>query len=230
MPTQLDKLPEVDFRKDGEDSLQFLWAVSYSDLLLVMLTFFIIFYQYSDSFSKSPLEKIVVKLKTEANAVEAGVQGEGTASRGPATSEQITFMSLESLRNQVKNGTTPNMGKENYRGGLVVNLSENIYKPAEFNMTPQIQSELKAILDVVKPQADKLALTFIGHADDKPVVRVGANVIDSNLVLSNLRAARAVQFAVAEGFDPRWIAAQGVGEYRRNSRSLSVQIVERSRP
>jgi flagellar motor protein MotB len=220
MPTPPDDLYNSNVHATNVDeSLQFLWAVSYSDLMMVLLTFFIVFYHYSDALKGSPLDRVVLNLKNKALPVSAT----------SVPQRNITYLPLDEIRQKLGKTET---GKTtfNYRDGLLINLSDNVYDAAKFTVNPVVMSELQQILDAIKPLAGSVALTFIGHTDEKPLIRVGNSVIDSNLVLSNLRAAKAVEFAVGRGFDPRWVSAQGVGEYSRNSRSLSVQIVDRTRP
>jgi len=51
MPLESHSAPPAEM---GEDAMQFLWAISYSDLLMVMLTFFIIFFEFSDVTETTP--------------------------------------------------------------------------------------------------------------------------------------------------------------------------------
>jgi flagellar motor protein MotB len=222
--------PAVKPSHDMDDSLQFLWAISYSDVLMVLLTFFIIFYQFSESMVPSPLQKVVLDLKKVANAVEtSGSRGIPVGGQPETTKENITYFALDAVKSKL-NPEKSQLSEVDYRNGIVVNLSDNIYEPAKFAANPVVRGEIEKVLETLKPYSDRIALTFIGHTDESPVAKIGNKIIDSNLVLSNLRAAKAVEVAVANGFNPRWVAAQGVAEFTRNSRTLSIQVLERTKP
>ena len=116
-------------------------------------------------------------------------------------------------------------GKEN---DIIIELPDDMYPMGEFALTLPEKSEVDRVLEVLHPYADKIALVFVGHTDEVPVRVFKNHVIDSNMVLSNLRSSYAVNYAVTKGFDARWVYAQGVGEYARNTRSLSIRIMERA--
>jgi len=134
--------------------------------------------------------------------------------------------SLASLEEDLKQ-TTVEVKKVGDKKDLIVHFPDNIYALGEFRLTPRGQTEVNRVMELIKPYSDKVAVVFVGHTDDFPVTMFHQHIIDSNIVLSNLRSSYAVNYAVQKGFDPRWVSAQGVAEYSRNTRSLSVRIMER---
>jgi len=218
--TEQRDAPEVDL---SEDPLQFIWAVSYADLLMVLLTFFIIFFEFTTSVHGSSVDRIVVALAKDGSLTDLrGKSGSQAPSpTGPA------FDTVERLAPRLA-ALGAKATPERRSRGLVILLADNVYAPARFTVDSAMGADLTRILDLLRPFAKEISLTFIGHTDESPIARIGGTVVDSNIVLSNLRAAKAVEFAISHGWDPAWVAAQGAAQYVRNSRSLSLQILERS--
>lgn len=274
-----------------EDPLQFLWAVSYSDLLMVLLCFFVVYFNFSDAFKESAVERIVNVLneKYTKPTVGLGLAGqpakgknsgflngenifagdrEGDASSGKCggalsggleecgpTAKGKAQVSIEvgsggATRRVAATGLSGGgVGANGSAGvaginsqlnvfkdstqvqqdirGVLIDFPDNMFKMGQYSLTKKMQEEITKVLDVVKLHKDDVMVTFIGHTDEIPVKSAGGSVIDTNFVLSNLRAAKAVEFAVETGFDPRWVTAQGVGEHLRMTRSLSLRISER---
>lgn len=204
-----------------EDPNQHLWAISYSDLLMVLLTFFVLFFSFSEN-SKQPLvDKIKISFGKEGKhgkkSIDTGQPTPGeTAPRevagvSPGIAEKLKGMDV-SVAAQVQNEK------------LVIDFPDNFYTAGKYELTTTQKKELAQVLAVVREFNDNIHLTFIGHTDEVPVAYANNKVINSNLVLSNLRAARAVEVAWEEGFSPKYVFSQGAGEQGRKTRSLSLEI------
>jgi flagellar motor protein MotB len=241
-----------------EDANQHLWAVSYADLLMVLMSFFVISFQMVDvpDSSKddhSPIRDVVLALQNAAqgNAIPApaataagngpgagpgmgsgtaAAAGNGTGVGAVSAPVVITEPQVNPLIQQLADslGEARVAAKvENLEKGIVIQFPDNFYGVGEYAMNRQRETQVGRVLDLIRPHASSLALTFVGHTDTRPVTRWNGRVVDSNLVLSNMRAGKAVEFAVRRGLDPRWITAQGVGEFARSTRSLSIRITAR---
>lgn len=88
------------------------------------------------------------------------------------------------------------------------------------------KKKLEKLFKVLKPYQDYINVVFVRHTDQVPI-KNKFGIIDSNLTLSHLRAAKAVEFAINSGFNPMWVSSQGLSKFTRNTRSLSVRIMER---
>ena len=176
------------------------WAVSYCDLLMNLVCFLIIF------FNPDP-----VKILDET--------------KKPVVEHKI----LDDLKKDLasfdpKFLTTPE------DTALSIDFDENIYSLGAYSFPLSQMNRLKEILSKVYPRSKDIILTFVGHADVIKVKNRPGAIIDSNLVLSNLRASRAVEVALKLGFEPRFVRGEGASEFSRVTRSLSIMISERKSP
>jgi flagellar motor protein MotB len=209
-----------------EDPLQHLWAISYSDLLMVLMTFFILFFKFGSLMTKvSPLDGVLRKLKQNG--------GYAAGSRGIASENAGGLNSAVPLPIQAVAGRFSD-GKLNFKvigkgRELLVDFPDNFYPLGQYVISDLQKIELLKTLELLLPFKETVSLTFIGHTDDLPLTRSN-QIINSNLVLSNLRASRAAEFALLQGFDPSWVSTRGVGQYQRRQRSLSLLVSERSKP
>jgi flagellar motor protein MotB len=224
-----------------EDPLQFLWAISYSDLLMVLMSFFIIFFQMNDS-KNDTLKNVMlavedtVAVKTNSSAAGNGTglgtgtgpgTGTGTGTgKGNGTVVVAGAPVMDAIARQLEAQNLA-VSKAAEPGVLTIDLANDLYRPGQYALSDEAAKKLVQTLKSIKPYADSITLTFIGHTDAAPVVHLDRRIIDSNLVLSNLRATRAVELALTQGFDPKQVIAQGIGEFSRNTRSLSLRISER---
>ncbi len=218
-----------------EDALQHLWAVSYSDLLFVLLSFFIIFFQMENpEKDKSILDKVLLSVQdktveTDAIRNSGGDTGNGVRTPQAAVGAQVNAKSvIDQIAEDLKGSDISVQPAD--KGVINLNFADNVYEPFGYVPNRKVKAELNEILKRLSPHKANLKITFIGHTDDAAInsKRKKKNeVISSNLVLSNLRAARAVEHAMANGFDPRFLSAEGAGEFNRNTRSLTMRIVER---
>jgi len=228
-----------------EDALQFLWAVSYSDLLMVLLSFFVIYSELSQSSKDNPknrstLESILLAFKGDGakpaapkpkldaeEAVDSKQSGNGVAQSADKKSNKPgqSLILTEIIARVSKDGS---VAVEANMGSVVINLPPNIFRPGQMNLDAKVRRELGHVLDIIVPFSEQVSISIVGHTDEVPVSALrNKKIVDSNLVLSNLRATKAVEFAVSNGFDPRWVSSEGVAEHRRNTRSLSLRITER---
>ena len=235
MATQLEKQPLPKVKQahvEFEDPHMHLWAVSYSDLLMVLLCFFIIYFEFSDVMEKTAVDQIKIAISG------TGGPNEATEAKGPEKVHSIadgmpakSIVSVEHLARDFKelgSGISANLKVDGDKKTLVVNFPDDIYAPGKFGLPQSAVEAITKIITAVKPFESQLTLSFIGHTDASPLMRskVNGGIIDSNLVLSNLRGTKAVEFALQQGLDPSRIMAAGMGEHLRQTRSLSVEISE----
>lgn len=227
--------PPTKNTKIEEDAAQHLWAISYCDLLMVLLTFFIIYFQTDDiTVIPRSLQKLVKSLITQEQfgiPPAAIVNGTNTSTASPQlakTDEKPQGVKgiPAALVTQLK-GANLGVTVVTNKGDVVVDLPDNFYQIGQFKLGILQQRDLKHILDILQKFSSEISIVIIGHSDAKPIAKNTGRVIDSNLALSTLRGVQAVEYALSLGFDPRWLATEGVGEHGRNTRSLSLKLVPR---
>lgn len=201
------------------------WAVSYSDLLMVLLAFFILYFRFGDQESASILHSVVRDLDSSGQT-KGGVPGGGLAKLASGQGERNSAGNLKGVLEQ--SGFAIEQSALN--DSLIVHFPDGFFRPGQYQVGPMQQKRLIKLLNVLEPHRDALDLVFIGHTDSAAIAPGKGKFVDSNLVLSNLRAARAAEFALLKGFDPRHVSSEGVGEFRRSMRSISLKVVERKAP
>lgn len=205
----------------AEDSTS--WAVSYSDMLMVLMSFFIIFFSYDETKRST----ILSELSTEMNGKVAEVsakspladtaedEGEGEVSEGR---EQLQSMN-QSMKDAAIHSDLSAQTEE-----LTIHLSDGLYEPRTFDLNLKAKVELEKVLRVLKPYNQKVRIVFIGHADSS-TFRRGNKYLGNNFDLSALRASRAMALGLEMGFDIAYLSIEAEGSNLRNSRTLSLKII-----
>lgn len=221
---------------DHEES----WAVSYADLLMVLMSFFIVFFNIdggsgeqaslADIIAKSFHKKEIVKKVNETDKKGAyplkalhdklnGLDSKVSYLKDPKLDEKT---GIDSWLKKSK------LSKVHIHKGLVVELPDDIYRVGKYEITNEVKKELDSILERVKDHEQKIAIVAIGHADTKTFsAEKKEKVVNSNFILASLRAAKAVEYIRAKGFDPLWVTGQAHSVKKRATRSLTLRIQER---
>lgn len=223
-PPRVEESEEFHFEDGGEHS----WAVSYADFLMVLLSFFILFFSVDADKKDSIIERILTDSRTgigsESGAGSAN-QSQGGTAQGRQPLGIASEASLPSLEGQLKNYQFSYQKKEQE---LIVHLPDNIFKAGALNMDLSHQSVFEQLLTILEPYRTQIDLVIIGHTDHEPVRRVKSRVIADNLDVSVMRAAKAVQMALRRGWAPENLAAKGSSHWQRSTRSLSFVIREKT--
>lgn len=190
----------------SEDENSHLWAVAYSDLLMVLLSFFILFYSTETHQRENLLMNLARGLATEVQSVAQQGSSDQNA--------KALFADLKLLNISVT------QEKEN----LTLNFSNELFKPGKFHIQKNQEIEIIKVLDVIAKYKDQINIYFEGHADSTPFVQGRHKIVQDNFVLSSLRATQALQLAKKQGFPERQLFAQANSSNTRNSRSLSLRI------
>lgn len=205
----------------GEDENAHLWAVSYSDFLMVLLSFFIIFFSTDEDKKKSIVEEIVLLTQSEGRSSTDG-PGEA-AERSPANLPKKIEASLkEDQQIQVEG--------EFKERTLIVHFPQNIYEKGSVVLKPIFQEQLVGFLRKLQPFEKEIELVFVGHTDDTPLRSLKSRGLYDNYDLSALRASTALRLGLKAGLPGRQLLIAGSAENIRNTRSLSVQVLPRRQP
>lgn len=205
-PPRIDREEVVEIYEDENSHL---WAVAYSDLLMVLLSFFILFYSTDTGQQR---ENLLLDL---ARSIASEPQ---TVSKGSATTgTEAVFTDLADLKSL---NVTIVQEKEN----LVINFSNELFRPGRYIIGKKQSAEINKVLDVIAKYKDQVNIYFEGHADSKQIIHRENSVIQDNFILSSMRATHALQLAKKHGFPEKQLFAQANSSNTRNSRSLSLRI------
>lgn len=210
-----------------EDETSHLWAVSYADFLMVLLSFFILFFSLGEEKKKSIIQTIAT-MGVENGAVSGF--GDGSGENGGldgAADRKInnlpTLLSLKELLDKFQLQTTQT------EESLILKFPQNIYQQGEVQLSAVYRSQLKSLLETLRPFVDQIEITFIGHTDSSPLKKNKSELIADNFDLSVLRATKALQLALRQNINPDRLAAKGSAYNQRNSRTLSIILRNYSR-
>lgn len=192
------------FSYRGEENDHDSWSVSYTDLLMVLMSFFIIFFSYGD-------EKL--------NKKEQEGDGFGVADAGPIAKVKEVLNSRAPASINLKDRVISVREEE-----IKVLLGDNIYNPGEYKVNELVMREALEVWKAIEPYKDEIELTVVGHTDTTAFRENRRFLVDSNLILSSIRATKAAEFFVDKGLPIENINTRGLDDRSRNSRSLSLVI------
>jgi flagellar motor protein MotB len=224
------------------------WAVSYADLLMVLMSFFIVFFNIESGKGENENELIDIiskPFKTGEASEYKGRELSGNKKSGDvSTLAQLqkelkglninTFgidISGKTIRSKNEKGLSSDLDKKDVSTlakmrGLLVELPNDVFNIGSYKMNSEIEGYIDSILDKVSNYSEKVTIVAIGHSDSIPM-KAGKKVVDSNFVLSSLRASKAVEYIVSKGYDKNWVFGQAVSVENRATRSLTLKIHER---
>lgn len=228
---RLPRMHRTDFGhiEDGEANI---WAVSYADLLMVLMSFFIIFFSFSDekvSGSDLTLLNIAMSFRDGLGATTGKSAGAGAGQHSTATAGTGDASSQDAGSNPthlLSAAAVEAMGAKIEIAGkyLYIRLPDDIFAKRKFALNQETEDKLRKLYATLAPKQDKLELIVIGHSDSLVVAGSTNPYLSNNFDLSALRALRALQFLISLGFPQSNISAQGSADGVRNSRSISLRI------
>ena len=182
------------------------WAVSYADLLMVLLSFFVLYFNFSENTVESELQKIAMSM-----------QGLGAKEIEAATRKPDSISSLsEALKIEGVKVTQ-------HEDHLLVELENGAFRAGRFEVGPNLRGEVDKIMERLSPFKEKLALTVIGHADKRPLIRQN-EFLQDNFDLSSLRALHVLKHVLGKGFPENRVSARAASSYDRDARSVTFEI------
>jgi chemotaxis protein MotB len=194
------------------------WLITYSDLITLLLAFFIMMYTFSKQDTQRHQE-VSERLKAIFRG-ESGVVGAGSATApkdvnappGPAGGGEIEA----ELEKQIAA-----MGDANDEGhkisvfrderGIVIRIMDRaFFDEGKAELKETAKSALRKIVPILEKSNNQVRIE--GHTDDMPINTVE---FKSNWELSTRRATEVVRHLIEKyGFLPHRISASGYAEYR----------------
>ncbi len=218
------KMPEA-LEGDGH-----LWAVSYSDLLMVLLSFFILFF----SIDEKQKDKVIHDMMPVANLL--GGSAERSAAGGNGTSNLSSVgtpvsgaaVSGGDLRKTLGDIAGIELKPEGDSPNITLTFGRDIYPVGGVRLKLVDEQKLGLILDRLEPVLAKLKFEFIGHSDPTPVTNRAGRYMKDNFDLSANRGSQALRYALAHsGLGEDQVSAKGSGASSLGNRTLSIAITLR---
>lgn len=210
-----------------EDENAHLWAVSYADFLMALMSFFILFYSADPSNQKSIIFNLAKQFDSKGKSGLADSTGKTTGTGGglaEVISDQVNDRLPSSLSDSLSRF---NVSLDKDHESLIINFADDMYSAGKHEIYKEQVSVLKEILEKIKPFSTSVNLYFEGHADSRPMNIHKTNIVVDNFVLSSLRASSALIIARDMGFEEKKLFIQAASSNIRNSRSLSIRIEPR---
>ncbi len=220
---RIQRAPRGELVETGENMM---WAVSYSDLLMVLLSFFVLFFSYDEKEkeTKDSITRMVRRFET----VTAPVDGTATTlAKAPAVTPEVApkaepVAEKLTLSQQLLNVLPANRIQANLDGdSIVLRFGLNAYAPGQVRPPTAIQPQLNQLADILKPFLDEVDIVVVGHADTQKVQRNRKRFSD-NLEVSLARSVRAVRYLEKRGVPLTKMRSLGTGDQEIASRTISI--------
>lgn len=203
-------------RKQQESAGGGSWALSYGDMMTLLLTFFILIV----SFSTVELIKFRKAMGSLRGALGVLMEQDGDAIHSDAHSlnsqpmlkEEILLQALSEIEDKVfKMDAGADMDIQVTQEGIGFRLNnELLFELGSATITPSFKRVLQQIGLLIKRFSCQVRIE--GHTDDLPIRTA---LFPSNWELSAVRAVAIVRFFVEEmGMDPARFVATGYGQYK----------------
>ncbi len=199
-----------------------LWAISYADLLLVLMAFFVIFASFNteDEASKTlmSIARNIGTVSTPANA--GGIANSGEANGQGNGSGQIVGLDQKFFKELETLASVSEMENEKK---IVLTFQDQIFGVGSFAISPSLGADIKKIYEHLRDHQDTLKITLVGHADSRSFTQK-RDIIQDNFDLSAMRALQALKEMRRLGFPEAQLVAKASSHFKRESRSLSMEI------
>ncbi|MBF0315980.1 MAG: hypothetical protein HQK50_08770 [Oligoflexia bacterium] len=194
------------------------WAISYADFLMVLLSFFVIFFSTNPKTILFQLTKVV---NEDKKLRPVSTPSQSMALPATTTSTSLpTVARLQSVKVQLKRSNINTSFKGNK---LILQFPHNIYSLGQYDPPEKLINDIVTIL---KSHKKNLIVTVIGYTDQKQFTQKNKTLINDNLTLAGLRAAKAASY-LQKNLPFMQIKTQGESGLTRETRSISFVVEER---
>ncbi|HAZ11620.1 MAG: hypothetical protein A2X86_18010 [Bdellovibrionales bacterium GWA2_49_15] len=187
------------------------WAVSYSDLITLLLCFFILFFAI---FSQKQAQEMDKRTKEAMTIAEEKIK----AAQQPKTlglmAEQINeqFARLENVYSLVYE--LPGIETVKNRDHFLIVFSDgNFFDAGSYDLNIFGQYRMALVLERLLPYANQLFVEIQGHSDNSPVTHKYDN-FKTNIELSALRAIGVYNYFLQFGFPEESMSIAGYSYHR----------------
>ncbi|MBN4053233.1 flagellar motor protein MotB [bacterium AH-315-L15] len=209
-------------REDKEEQVDTTaWMATFSDLLSLLLTFFVLLYAMK-SLDKGKLDEMLGYFRRGGVGIlHPGsrmplIQPDPTHLKDPGA-KPISPADIEKLL--VRGKMRAKVGVSSEDRGIVLTISSGILFPSGTELQPESREVLDEIISFVKK--GQYSILVAGYTDDRPV---DASVYRSNGDLSIARAGRVLRYMQNKGrVDPKRLSLTGYGSSKPIKRNGSEE-------
>lgn len=196
------------------------WLLTYSDLITLLMVFFVVLYSASNVNQKK-YEKLANSMSS-AFTGGSGIFEDGHDVDENSSNSEINPLvqneeeKLQSIEGQVdvmikELGLEDSVSTSMEERGLVISFNNSIFfDSAKANIKEDMKSKLVSLSTILNKIDNYVRVE--GHTDNIPIKNQYYN---SNWQLSSIRASNVVEFLISQGnISPDRLSAVGYGEYR----------------
>src|SRR5690606_32388287 len=136
------------------------WAVSYSDMLMVLMSFFVIFFSFEGEQREKIISRIAVDINDQTNKGTGGSGGSNSGGKAAVSQEtgqvkvaKKAHSGLAEIAEILRGTATVTVGPSDLNE-LTVQLGDQIYGKGEFNVSGKLRRDLDKVLSVLLPYRD----------------------------------------------------------------------------
>lgn len=187
------------------------WAVSYADLLMVLLSFFVIFFSLSEENPDTAHDQLRIIAGAMTGKASAGSAPQGQKKSGEAMADLTEALKIDGLKLSMKDGA------------ILVDLENGVFLSGRWQADRTLQSQVDVVLQQIQPFKEKITITVIGHADQK-MLRRRNEFLQDNFDLSSLRALNVLKYVISKGIPATHASARAASSNDRDARSVTFEI------
>ncbi len=195
------------------------WIISYADLLMILLCFFVLFYSSSPETEGSVIQKI---LNMESKELQ---QNQGSTVLAVPAELNANSVLLKKLSINLSSFDLNTKAQDD---SIVIQFPDNSFGKGKSNLGAAQKDQLVQLIERLKPFQNDVNITLIGHTDSSAVSPYQKNGILDNFDLSAARAKSAYKIVIQANFPESHIKIEGDSSFERASRTLSVMIKPRA--
>lgn len=190
-------------RKSGSGN----WLTTYSDLVTLLLVFFVMLYVLTPGIDESTFNDVISHFQASTSVV---FEKDEASKQQDNDSLQEEWIAVENFLEE--NGYSSEVDIELTDEGVKVTLNDSLtFNSGSARLLAQSEVVLKRIAEAISPDVEEVISR--GHTDDVPISK--SSVYPSNWHLGAARAVSVVQFLFdASELDGSNFEASSYGEYR----------------
>ncbi len=205
----------------GEGAGMLRWLLTYSDMITLLMVFFIVLYAVSQV-NKAQYEVLMKALKQVLTGQQVVTQVGGTIpipppviGKTPTTSQAAEQKMLQNLAQELQQAaqqsgmqadvsvTVASVGiRVSFLNGVLFNLGQATIRPSSFPLLDHMGAILASAPNNIIVE---------GYTDDIPI---NTYLYHSNWDLSAIRATRVIEYLIQQGLDPARFSAEAYSQYR----------------
>ncbi|HAG91332.1 MAG TPA: hypothetical protein DCL41_05645 [Bdellovibrionales bacterium] len=193
------------------------WAISYGDMITLLLAFFVMFFSVDKS-----SEKAEIKLLAQLIQKEFKEQREPAAERTwgmPTENEAGNYVGMGEIIKEKLNVSTAVKGNR-----LIIEFPDtSFFNTADYKLTQSGVAALERFAKVFTKFSGQLRLVVRGYTDNRPVRAGARSAYSDNLELSSLRAISALRVMEANGVPFSLMRIGGYGETDKSKAELDAK-------